>query len=196
MGNNRGGVAILVRNKLANDITGVDLTTEDQVWFSFKKLPGVIFAGLYVTPSDSIYHTEASFAAIQARCLSSQDKQFILFGDLNARCGAEVKQLLDNADSAYHPTDLIVNPRGRKLIQLCRDAKLLIANNLSYKIGGAQVTLQGNLTFRRRIEWISEIDTCIVSKSLMQNIKALHVDQRYDFPSDHAPLTVEFEIPS
>ena len=39
MANNRGGVAILVRNKLANDITGVDLTTEDQVWFSFNS-PG------------------------------------------------------------------------------------------------------------------------------------------------------------
>ena len=49
--------------------------------------------------------------------------------------------------------------------------------------------LGGDLSFKRRQNWISEIDLCIVKSSLITAIKSVDVKQGIT-GSDHAPLCV------
>ena len=49
----RGGVAILVKSYLYPDLSHVDTSVNDQVWFSFSSIPGTRFCGAYITPSSS-----------------------------------------------------------------------------------------------------------------------------------------------
>ena len=119
-------------------------------------------------------------------CLS-HDENCVIFGDLNSRCGNRVKSLVHSSDLTYSPVDNITNPNanGKSLLQLCNDCNLLIANNLSTP----KVTLTGALTFRQKVTWISELDLVLMSRSIVDSITSLSVDQNLQFPSDHAPIT-------
>ena len=119
-------------------------------------------------------------------CLS-HDENCVIFGDLNSRCGTGVRSLVHSSDLTYSPVDSIIKPNANRksLLQLCTDCDLLIANNLSTP----KVTLTGALTFRQKVTWISELDLMLMSRSIVDSITSISVDQNLHFPSDPAPIT-------
>ena len=126
-------------------------------------------------------------------CFSHQG-DCVIFGDVNARSGRDVKNLTNSPDFTYSPVDNVSRPNsnGQALLQICKDSDLLIVNNLKTP----NVTLNGALTFRKRTTWISEIDLVIVSKKFIHNITSLYVDQNLFYPSDHAPISFKIEVNS
>ena len=69
----RGGVALLVRNNLWEDVHDVQLL-DDQIWFRLSCAPGFKFGACYIPPSDSLYYKYGSFAEIQEQVKDGGEK--------------------------------------------------------------------------------------------------------------------------
>ena len=189
----RGGVIVFVKFHLAKYLTDIDTSEQDQVWFCFTFLPGVQFGGCYIPPSDSTYYSESNHANILSKCMVNPDIESVVFGDLNSRVGAalgELSKLYDNI--SYIPVDKLQTPsdHGKKLLPIAKDGGLFFVNNLVYQ--GRYY--KGNLTFRRKHNWISEVDVVMVSRNILPRIIDYHVDQNLRFPSDHAPISFSMSI--
>ena len=180
----RGGLAVLIKTYLYQDVYHIDRTVNDQVWFSLSSVPHIRFCGAYITPSTSPYYDEAEMANLQAK---TTEESVIIVGDLNSRLGENVHDLVKKSWT-YHPVDVGVNENGKKLFNICRDNKLVVANNLRTE----SATLNSSLTFRVKNKWVSELDLCIVSKDLAPSVTHFQVNQDTALPSNHAPVSVTF----
>ena len=188
----RGGVALLVKNYLYPDLCHIDKSVDDQIWFSLSSIPGTRFCGAYITPSSSPYFTESHIANLQAKTID-RSMNYVIVGDLNARVGAEVSDLVSrNMSYGYdNPVDQVTNDNGKKILAVCKDNELLIVNNLKTKYKYHH----GALTFRLRNTWISQLDLCIASEVLIPYVSEFNVNQDTSFPSNHAPVSVSFNFP-
>ena len=185
--NHRGGLVVLFKYSIYPEVYHVDKSVPEQVWFRLRSVSDVQFCGAYVAPSNTVYFNSTSLAELQAKS-SSEDQHYVIVGDLNARCGNNVCQLVQHHPGlTYSPVDSSVNDNGREVMQLCMDNSLLVLNNLE-----AEQSFKGGFTFRRRKKWISEIDLCLLSPELVDCTKCFRVSQDTEYPSDHAPLSVEF----
>ena len=112
-----------------------------------------------------------------------------VMGDMNARV-ADPTSLLP-PDGLYHYfEDLAVNANGHKLTALCKTCDLLVANHL---VTG-NTELGGGLSFRKRQNWISEIDLCVASATMLNRISQLALYKNTNLPSDHAPLAITVRL--
>jgi len=193
----RGGTALLIRNNLADSITWMDNATDGQIWLKLSMLPEILIGGCYVPPSDSPYYDISMLANIEAQIMSNINSEFILIGDLNARCGKEVGLLLhtetEKVSCRYMQScddARVANQNGQHIIQLCKDSHALIVNNLQY---GKQM-FQGGLTFRRKNQWISEVDLCVLSHELIHSLSKFEINQDLSLPSDHAPIGIAIDV--
>ena len=187
----RGGVALLVKSRLYPDLCHVDTSANDQIWFSLSSVPGVRFGGVYLTPSSSPYFMESDIANLQAKT-QDQSLKYVIVGDMNARVGSKVNELvLHNAYTYNKPVDSVLNDNGKRLLAVCRDSKLIVVNNL---VAGSNCFL-GGLTFRKRNRWISQLDLCVTSEELIPCVSHFNIDQDSTFPSNHAPVSVGFTFP-
>ena len=144
------------------DIVDIKTDIHEQIWFKLRSVPHVNFCGAYIAPSDTAYFQEESFPRLEAKTLD-QDQSYVIMGDMNTRCGLEISGLVADDDGLeYAPTDAYQNSNGRKLISICSANSLLPVNNLRY----GQKYFQGSKTFRKRNNWISELDYCVVSRKL------------------------------
>ena len=187
----RGGLAILVKSRLYPEICHIDLSANDQLWFSFRSIPHIRFGGVYIVPSSSPYFNERDIALLQAKSVDPNLK-YVIIGDLNARVGTKADELVEHTRYSYQmPVDTIQNENGKKLLSVCKDNKLIIINNL--QTHGNR--FPGSLTFRRRKKWISQLDVCITSEELIPYITRFTINQDTSFPSNHAPISVDFTFP-
>ena len=91
----RGGTAVLVSNLLSESVFGVDTTSiGDEVWMQIGNIPGVLFVFFYIPPPDSQYYTLSAFSSIEENLNEFMPIRYGLFGDVNARFGKSVKDLL------------------------------------------------------------------------------------------------------
>ena len=184
----RGGLAILFKHSIYPEVYDIDKSVPEQIWFKLRSIPTVQFCGAYVAPADSLYTNESSFAEIQARTIND-NLHYVIVGDFNARCGDGVHELVHQTpDMQYNVVDSVINSNGRDVLQVCSDNKLLILNNLQTD----KNLFEGGLTFRQKKKWVSELDLCLLSASLLSCTKNLHVSQDTNDPSDHAPVSAEF----
>ena len=97
---------------------------------------------------------------------------------------------MSNGDELSYPfvaDDIIVpNDNGQLLSAICVENSMVVVNNLKSE----QKHFLGNKTFRRRDAWISEVDVCMASCTMIRYIDNFSVVQRVDLPSDHAPITL------
>ena len=195
--NHRGGLAILFSQAIHADVVDLDTDVQEQIWFRLKSIARTQFCGLYISPSDSAYFSEESFAEVEARTLD-QDHRYAIMGDMNTRCGLAVNDLVNGKESLlYSCKDIVQNDNGKKLIGICRSNSLLPLNNLRVS---RTKCFEGGLTFRKRERWISEIDYCVVSPKIAQEcVSSFTIIADLEEPicklSDHAPVTVCFKFP-
>lgn len=185
-----GGVMFLIRNHLKKLIHKVNIS-KNMIYFSLKHMPDVIVCGCYLVPDSSKYYTLSAFALLQ-ELASQNDKYILLFGDLNSRFGTRLNEIALNDHYEYinmNDTCSNLNSNAQMLKSIIRDNKLVVVNNLKY---GRHV-FNGNLTFRRSGNWVSEIDWLIVSDVIMKNdlIKKFNIPHISELPSNHAPVTFE-----
>ena len=67
----------------------------------------------------------------------------------------------------------------------------MVVNNMKYD-GKYYVS---NLTYRKRNDWISEIDVCIAAHKILHYIQNFTVDQDLTLPSDHATISIVLFTP-
>ena len=109
---------------------------------------------------------------------------------MNARLGSRVHLVDETRGFTHVIVDNTVNTNGRSLAQTCIANKLTPVNNLKI----ADRVWKGNLTYRKKQRWISEVDLCLVSLPLTKAVSHFSVDQSLRYPSDHAPVSVGFDF--
>ena len=116
----------------------------------------------------------------------------LVMGDFNARVGTP--DLVDNDNIPYVYSgieDNTVNARGRSLVNMCSNNDMIITNHLKYN----NKQLGGNLSFKRRGHWISELDLCLAKQGCLNQIVDVYIRQDI-LGSGHAPLCVTLGIPT
>ena len=197
----RGGTVVMVRNYLSQQVYNVDSSMTDQVWFQLRCVPDVMFGFCYVPPTDSSYFTHESFVNLHEKMTDFRgNSKFCIIGDLNARFGASVRNIplrcsIPGLDECIYPNipDNVNSPNDNAyfLSTLCSDNGLVMLNNLKT----ATSHFPSQKTFKRRNQWISELDTAVVSYKLLNYINRFNVHQTDWLPSDHAPISIELKLP-
>ncbi len=196
---NRGGTVLLVKNYMEKYIESLDISVVDQVWVKLHILPRVLFGFVYIPPCDSAYYSHNSFAAIQEKLNSSYNHDVVIIGDMNARFGTAVRNMLPaednpNVDHLSYPfisdNVNVQNDNATILSTICDDNQLVVVNNLKTR----DRHFTGNKTYKRGDMWISELDLCVASLHLIDRLCDFKVVQRSDLPSDHAPVSVTISL--
>lgn len=160
-----------------------------------------IFGFCYVPPADSHYYSHKSFADMQEKLKTSENcDEYCIIGDVNARFGMFARELpsqveVPNHDIYSYPViaDDVRLPNDNAFIlsSICKESKLLLVNNLktpwNHFVGGK--------TYRKGKEWVSALDTCVMSCTLVRRVSAFAVVQDDSLPSDHAPITLQMKLP-
>ena len=189
----RGGVAVLFSCSIWQYVFDVQ-REHDQVWFKLRNTPDFVYGAVYIAPRDSPFFSLNSFALIQTRCLANNCKTVVL-GDINARMSNLdlFRDEPDGIDYTINP-DTNSNANGGHMIDVCRTCCLTPVNHLV--CGGR--AFPGNLTFRQRSTWVSQLDWAFVSKSALPHIQSFNVHQSLSLPTNHAPISIEinnFRVP-
>ena len=191
----RGETVVLVKNWLSKAVFGVYTSIGDQVWMQMRNIPGVLFGFYCIPPSDSHYYTLSAFSYMEEKLSEFQHNGYVILGDMNARFGKNVKDLMvpfnaSDKDSVSYPViadDINVpNDNAVLLSAVCNRNSMVVVNNLKYR----RKHFLGKRTFRKQGKWISEVDMCMASRSMIKYIDDFSVVQRVDLPSDHAPITL------
>ena len=154
-----------------------------------------------VSDSDSEYYSHDSFASIQEKLKSNvQCQEFCIMGDMNSRFGPLVHELSNNVELPNHesysypvvPDDIRVsNDNALILSNICKESRMLMLNNLKTPVRH----FIGKKTYRKGREWVSELDACFVSPSVLSRVTEFSVLQNESLPSDHAPITITMTLP-
>ena len=181
---------MLVKNTLLGIISHVDMDAEDQIWVVLSWMPELKIGGVYIPPDYSLYFQDVQYGVLTQRTVD--DGSIIVMGDFNARVGTLVFK--DDRDNCYKYRgikDNGTNNHGRTLSNICHNNMMVVANHLHHR--GRQ--LGGDLSFRRRDTWVSEIDLCLSKQQCVDLIKT--VETRQDIHgSDHVPLCITLETDS
>ena len=187
---------MLIKNYLARYVSSVDISIVEQVWVQFRNALRVVFGFVYVPPSDSQYYSHESFSAIRDKLHSaSQETHHIIVGDMNTRFGTTTRDIIPlieipNSEIYSYPNFADktnnANDNAEILSAICIEQSVLVVNNLKTPTS----YYPGNKTFRKRNEWISEIDVCVASPSIVHRINEFRVRQDENLPSDHAHVTI------
>ena len=186
----RGGVAVLIKHNLWSSVY-CNQAAQGQVWFNLSCMPDVRIGACYIPPADSPYFDPASFSDLQSQILESGNR-VIMIGDFNSRMSS-LKCLNDGSlDISYSQNvDRCDNAHGRVLLNMCANMGVYPVNHLN--LGTKCFT--GSKTFRKRDNWISQLDWLFVSSQLLHTVCEFAVDQQAPFRSDHAALQVTFTRP-
>ena len=197
----RGGTIVFIKNYLANYVYNIDIGIVDQVWFQLHCVPGVMFGACYIPPSDSTYFTPQAFASLHEKMSDyNENIEFLILGDMNARFGSSVRNIplrstTPEISLCTYPSipDDIQSPNDNSVLlsSLCVDNNMLVVNNLQTP----SRYFPSNKTYKKRNNWISELDTAVVSYKLINCINKFTVHQTDWLPSDHAPISIELQLP-
>lgn len=182
----RGGVAVLFRSQLWNEVYGV-VVQKDQVWFRLKSSPGCTFGAVYIAPRDSLYFSQESLTMIAEKCSSVDDHVFV-FGDLNSRMG-DLSVFESNDLEIRYTTnpDNRINANGRSVVSLCKHCGLVPLNHIVC----GNLCCEGNFTYRQGTTWISQLDWILCSADALSHVIEFRILSSLVLPSDHAAVTVK-----
>ena len=206
-----GGVAILVKNFLKPGIE-IKRSSPDLIWAkldkSFFGLQENMFVGVvYISPHNSNCTREISEKVWHDLERDIEKYSFLgkvmLLGDFNARTGVVQGDHIVHDDTQYTPTDetyrsdeeimyrnnmdTYVNEYGRRLLELCRNARLRIVNG----------RVLGDTTGRMTCyQWngSSVVDYCIADEDLLGAIEYFKVHELKGTLSNHCKISLQ--IPS
>ena len=183
-GEHRGGILLLVKNCLRKYIQKVNMNYEGQIWLELSLYPTISFGGVYIPPVDSQFFNQSLMANMNAHI--EEKRKVVVLGDFNARPGHPIiPNKIGNQYEYDGIKDGTQNAPGRNLINLCKEKSLVIANHLKHN--GKH--FGGNLSYRKRKNWISEIDLCLIHEDALPILNEVEIRQEIT-GSDHAPLCI------
>ena len=126
----RGGISCFIQKDFMKNIMHVDTQSDDFIILTLKENHTLF--GEYITPCDSIYYDEGSFAEL-GNVFSPLDSNYAVIGggDLNSRVG-NTTVVPPIAQAKYRPNpDTGGNSHGTLLKKICKTYNCFILNNLS-----------------------------------------------------------------
>ena len=161
----------------------------------------MLFGFCYIPPSDSQYYSHISFSSIQEKLKTDESScSYCIIGDLNARFGKyarELPRLIELPDSNLYSYPVLAddvqvpNDNAFILSTICKESGLLLVNNLKTP----SKHFLSNKTYRKGNDWLSELDTCLVSTRVLSDVREFSVINNISLPSDHAPISLRMSIP-
>ena len=183
--NNHGGIALFIKDASTKYNNTIEFCGDDGIYVSFSHIPNIIFSGWYVPPSDSLYYTNDVFASLSSK-IHGENRSIIIFGDFNAKIRNYNEILQSDSMYNYKFSDETRNSNGDLLKSICIQNKLVIVNGLTNK----DVTYDNKPTYKKKNNWISKLDFCIVSENIIPLIDSFEVIHGITpLPSDHAIIT-------
>ena len=189
-----GGIIVFVRDFLYENVEVLKSCNENVLWFIVNdnvfEYP-VLIGSVYIPPESSTYSNIDIFDVIESDLIkytSETNCKVCLVGDFNAHTGtkSDFTQIndyvcssveLDNIvnivsletlgiDVTRYNSDLSVDNYGNRLLQMCQNLELLIANGRLGKDKGI-----GSLTCKNS----TVVDYCILSPELFTHVSAFEV---------------------
>ena len=188
-GKHRGGVIMMLKSRLSNDVLSVNTDNEGQIWLTMSWWPSLKFGGIYIPPNDSPCYNSVIHGTLASQTLLQGN--IIVLGDFNGRVGTHPYITNDEGQiyQYYEGMDTTINNHGRTLMNICNNNDMVIVNNLSY----LDKHFKGNLTYRQGDRWVSEIDLCLSKKSCLNLIQDLQIHREVR-GSDHAPISITLKL--
>ena len=184
----RGGVSVLIQNKITKFIKKIDKSQNDIIKVTL--VGGHRISCNYIPPADSRYYKDDMFASL-ANEFEPAEKDLVIFtgGDLNSRIGNLVKKPIPNSDYRCNPDDTI-NSNGRFLADICHTFKCFPLNNMNYK----HKHFDGTFTYYKG-DKKSQNDVVIANRFALDCIQAFTIHELGYNISDHFPVVVECNFP-
>ena len=182
----RGGIGVFFKKYIWPDIYNLRILN-DQIWFKIRNIPNTIFGAVYIPPRDSPYFKGNAFAQIQEQIID-QENVFML-GDFNARLNNLECFNSPNENEWFYSNnpDDRQNANGTELKNICLQNDLIPINHLNFE----NVKCDGNLTFRKKHTWISQLDWGFCKNHSYKCIKSFKILNTFSIPSDHAALSIQ-----
>ena len=162
---------------------------DDCIYISFTNIPNVVFYGCYIPPNESLYYNNDMFATLSSN-LCQDNRQSVIFGDFNAKIRDCNDLLQDNSLYSYNLEEIQQNRNGDVLKSICINNEMVLVNGLV----GKNLKFDDSMTYKRKNKWISRIDVCLISSSLISLIDAFAMLQDEHLPSDHAIITCTIKL--
>ena len=158
----------------------------DQVWLKLSFLPKVCIGACYIPPADSPYFNPSSFSDLQEQILDSGNRVLVI-GDFNGRMPTlhRLNNIAQDVSYAQN-VDVCENVHGREMLNMCLNLDIFPVNHLTH----SNRSFDGNKTFKKRENWISQLDWLLVSSPRLGMLDDFTINQHSPFLSDHAALTV------
>jgi len=212
-----GGVGVYVKDSLIHNVEFLKTECDNCVMFNLKGgTKSIVFVVCYVEPENSDYYDIECFENIQSElCKYADESSVILMGDLNGRtgklddqlhvddnvleqCGID-ENLLDQLFNISNLSDVViphrvsadanVNNNGRKIIELCKNNKMVILNGRMGEDSGC-----GKVTCKTS-NGTSVVDYIITSQCMLSEIVDFDVLEFDDLLSDvHCPVFVKLKL--
>lgn len=195
----RGGTVVLVKNCVVSMIETVHNKINDQIWIKLRGTNNTEFGFCYIPPMDSQYYSHVSLVSIQEKVKSESDKSYVIIGDMNARYGmysCELPRLIELPVSELYsypslPDEIrLPNDNAYIMSTICVDTKLMLIKNLKI----LNNHFESKMSYRKGDVWISEVDTCVVSSSVLGGVNQFSVIYDDSLSSDHTPVTIVFQL--
>ena len=187
--NNHGGVGLFVKDRIKNYIQSVLYHNDDCIYISFTNIPNVVFYGCYIPPNESLYYNNDIFATLSSS-LCHENRLAVIFGDFNAKIKDFNDLLQGNSLYSYNLENKQQNRNGDILKSICINNDMVVVNGLIEKYR----KFDDSMTYKRRNKWISRIDMCLLSPTLISLIDSSSVIQNAHLPSDHAIITCTMKL--
>ena len=207
IGRHGGGITFLVKSHLQK---GVKIAHNSEGLFClklcrkfFKRRNDLYLCATYIPPQSSkAAHAKTDYFSNLLETINSllQKGNVIIAGDLNSRIGGEnnsteieinhINDLLPQIDNPPRvqersACDQVINQHGRKLLQICNDLNLTVAN------GRTPGDLLGNLTCYTN-NGSSTVDLVIGDQQMIHKLRYLKVLSP-EYTSVHSPITFKLQ---
>ena len=205
-----GGISIFVKTRISKGIKFLSHENNDYIWLQLQKdffglSEDIYICFLYFSPEYSTY-TQALeydlFDILEKEIIKYQKHgKILLGGDFNARVGTEYDFISQDSDSHLplfdtyiidsipvqrHSHDLILNTRGKQLLNLCVQCGLRLLNGRMFGDSLGQYT-------SHQPTGSSVIDYFIASESILSLIPCFSVHNLEADLSDHCQISMHIQ---
>ena len=185
-----GGINLLIRRSASLNSQQIISGSENILWILCNsKYMRVIIGIVYYAPDGSPYAIENTIdilnEELQQLCRAHNPDDICIVGDFNGRIGSSVLDVKDMRDDCIRRTsqDIVINARGRHLLEFCRSSGLIIANGrLGSDCGDGSYTCI-------RSNGCSVVDYVLANDSFFSKLCEFKIGD--SISSDHMPVSFE-----
>lgn len=186
---NSGGTIVYLKNYLKNNIIEHGFISKNIVWFILDMCPDILFCSAYFLPDNSEFYNIENFISLN-NLLTSKNEKALILGDLNAYFSSILDEFVISHSHLYYSEPIrrqSQNKNAKELKSIFMSHDIIPINYLHYN----NKYFEGNLTFKRGNNWLSEIDWLFMNSNILNILHDFDVIHNNMLPSNHAPISIK-----